>query len=225
MRWTPNHTPWIRTLSTPERIDEDYWELIEHIRTAGQLESGDVVWRDSWFGPPVYQELSWKNWDKNAPERIEADKQAAVRREQLNKEIALIRERVAVSKAEGEQRRRDQQAAFFEWKRNEAEEQRLRREREEEQQRRDQEWEAAALKALEPAADAYFRNVYRTDPQRELMIRSIARQFPHCDRRISDQAAMEFMDVDWVDERSRERNNMSVYELLWRRTRFLAGYR
>ena len=36
---------------------------------------------------------------------------------------------------------------------------------------------------------------------------------------------MEFMDVDWVDERSRERNNMSVYELLWRRTRFLAGYR
>ena len=55
------------------------------------------------------------------------------------------------------------------------------------------------------------------------MIRTIAAWFPHTTMDALRIVEKEFADPEWVEAQSRERNGMSFDELLWRRTRFLAG--
>ena len=73
--------------------------------------------------------------------------------------------------------------------------------------------------------DAAFENEQEADPsaQRRRMIRTIAAWFPHTAMDIIRTVEHEFADPEWVEARSLEHNGMSFDELLWRRTRFLAG--
>jgi hypothetical protein len=89
-----------------------------------------------------------------------------------------------------------------------------------EQDRRDEDWEAAH-------AAAVYENDLEADPaaQRRLMIRTIAGWFPHTSMNHIRVVEREFFDPEWVEAQARARNGMSFDELLWRRTRFLAGYR
>jgi hypothetical protein len=59
---------------------------------------------------------------------------------------------------------------------------------------------------------------------RRAIIRSIAKSFPHIESKHLTIVEKEFADRLWVLRLSWLRNNMGFYELLWRRTRFLAGY-
>lgn len=216
----PAPPQWLFALSDPPpKLDDDEWDLVEHVRIKGQINDGAPIHYESWFGPPVYS--AWHSLiDNNAGERTVAEAQNQERRQELQRQIDEALKRAVLRKEQREQFKRDHYEKWFAQKREQDEARQLRRDREDEQRRRDEEWEAAEV-------DAFWERFQESDPpaQRRQMIRTIAGWFPHTTMEIIEIVEREFLDREWVEARSKERNNMSFDDLLWRRTRFLAGYR
>lgn len=145
---------WLRAIKEPPPfLDGDDWELIEHIRTAGQLSSGAILGNDHYFERPVFEQSSVNILDRHAAERRDAEIRAhdkarqervAEYRKEMAEEIAKWRKQHEKQEKEREERKQEQREQERLVRELDLEHQRLLDERYYEQRRRDEEWEQTA---------------------------------------------------------------------------------
>ena len=150
------------------------WDLIEHVRTTGQINSGDIREYDPFARPGFGTGITWGNKSATAEDLARQRERDVERAQRLKQELAELRAYVARRKQTAEevahnrllaeerrairaQRKRDRLEREFARKRMQLEYEQLRQERIAEQARRDAEWVAAApvpvdFKSLEDLA-------------------------------------------------------------------------
>lgn len=239
----------------PLHLHEEDWPLIEHIRMTGQIGSGAWVANDDPHGARIwsYNRLGGITVDRNASER--ADIEARAKRDRMLAEMADVAREARRQRQLRERWRtldREQYyAELTERERQEDERRRIEHARRIEQERRDREWNAAARKQIEQEqlselftapwiGDGAEQHVEARKvvieqlagefaagdlDKRAQIVTDICAWFPHMTGAIRRIARQEFTDIDFLRSNSIQRRNMGFYQMLWLRTRFLAGFK
>jgi hypothetical protein len=153
--------------------DESDWQLIEHIRATGQLGSGAILNEDRSSYDLIYESDAPQPLDKNAPERLLAEKEmlarayaAAELKKFLNSD-AQKRKRQALR----EQREHDREAMLAEQRRAQEAYRAAQVSRRHSQMERDALWEAAGKEAAQRLAEA--KQVWEARQRRDEEMRRV----------------------------------------------------